>query len=72
MFNIQKIINNENYTLSILYLGKEARLNTPGTLDTLNWTYRYLQHDIFNDNIKKYLFNLNKTYKRLNYKNFKE
>ena len=57
---------------NVLYLGKEARLNTPGTLDTLNWTYRYLQHDIFNDNIKKYLFNLNKTYKRLNYKNFKE
>lgn len=27
MFNIKKIINNENYTLSILYLGKETICN---------------------------------------------
>lgn len=63
---------NVTFLLSnILYLGKEARLNTPGTLNGSNWTYRYLFHEIFNEDLKKYLFNLNKTYNRLNKKNFK-
>lgn len=62
---------NVTYLLSnILYLGKESRFNTPGTLNAINWTYRYLSHEIYNDNLKNTLFELNKKYNRLNKKNF--
>lgn len=38
----------------LLYLGEEARMNTPSTLSEKNWSYRFIKND-FNSALKKSL-----------------
>ena len=47
----------------ILFHGKEARMNEPGTVNDNNWSYRFLWHDL-NDDIKRDLKELIRKYNR--------
>lgn len=47
----------------LLNLGKEARLNTPGTVSTKNWTWR-MQADMLTNDIKEEFSELTETFKR--------
>lgn len=52
MFELAFASKAEHVTLTmqdILFQGKEARMNEPGTVNNDNWTYRFLWHDLSND-----------------------